>query len=382
MADSLFSPSWYRVAELKPRLRSHVEIHRHEYRGRLWYVLQDHAGGRSHRLTPAAYRLVGLMDGVRTVEQLWQLTDAQVSDAAPTQDEVIRLLGQLHAADALICDAPPDGQELFRRFQRHQRMRWKQRLWTPLAVRLPLFDPDRFLERGLPLVRPLFTGYGVGIWLAVVATGIILAGVHWTDLTQNIVDRALTPQNLLLLWLVYPVVKALHELGHGFAVKIYGGEVHEIGIMFLVLIPIPYVDASAASGFRGKYRRMTVGAIGIAVELFLGSLALFVWLNAEPGAVHAVAYNIMLISGVSTLLFNGNPLLRFDGYYVLADGLEIPNLGTRSNKFLGYLAQRYLFGTRDAESPANTFGEKVWFVPCLSGCHPYPLHLGCSQSPE
>ncbi|MEE9251663.1 MAG: hypothetical protein V3U93_11180 [Alphaproteobacteria bacterium] len=362
MAGSLFSPSWYRVAELRPRLRSHVQIHRHDYRGRVWFILQDHAGGRSHRLAPASYRLVGLMDGKRTVQTLWEITNAQAGEEAPSQEEVIRLLGQLHAADALICDVPPDSLELFRRFQRHERMRWKQRLWTPLAVRIPLFDPDRFLGRTLFLVAPLFSWFGVALWLVVVCTGVVLAGVHWTDLTENIVDRALTPQNLLLLWFIYPAVKVLHELGHGYAVKESGGEVHEIGIMFLVLIPVPYVDASAASGFRDKYKRMVVGAIGIMVEVFLGSLALFVWLGAEPGAVHAVAYNVMLISGISTILFNGNPLLRFDGYYVLGDALEIPNLGTRSTKYLGYLAQRYILGVREADSPSNTLGEQVWFV--------------------
>jgi len=362
MAETLFSPSWYRVAELKPRLRNHVEIHRHDYRGKIWYILQDQAGGRSHRLAPAAYRLVGLMDGERTVQELWEATNTQTGDEAPTQDEVIRLLGQLHAADALICDVPPDSLELFRRYQRHERMKWKRRLWTPLAVRFPLFDADHFLERSLPVVRPLFSWYGAALWLLVVALGAILAAVHWTELTENIIDRTLTPQNLLLLWLVYPIVKALHELGHGYATKISGGEVHEIGIMLLVLIPVPYVDASSAWGFRDKRKRMMVGAAGIGVELFLGALALFVWLNAEPGAVHAVAYNVMLISGVSTLFFNGNPLLRFDGYYVLSDAIEIPNLGARSTKYLGFLIQRYLYGLREAESPAYLRGERVWFV--------------------
>ena len=362
MADTLFSPSWYRVAELKPRLRSHAQIHRHDYRGRVWFILQDHAGGRSHRFTPAAYRFIGLMDGARTVQELWDTINAQAGDEAPTQDETIRLLGQLHAADALICDVPPDSQELFRRFQRHERQRWKQRLWSPLAVRFPLFDPERFLEATFPYVRFLFSRWGAALWLVVVITGVVLAGVHWAELTENIGDRVLTPENLLLLWLVYPVVKALHELMHGYAAKYSGGEVHELGIMLLVLVPVPYVDVSSAWGFRDKYQRMMVGAAGIAVELFLGALALFVWLNVEPGAVHAVAYNVMLISGASTLLFNGNPLLRFDGYYVLADALEIPNLGSRSNKYLGYLIQRYLFGVKDAESPADSQGERVWFV--------------------
>src|SRR6185503_545443 len=128
-------------------------------------------------------------------------------------------------------------------------------------------------------------------------------------------------------------------------------------IMLLVLSPVPYVDASSAWAFQDKRKRMMVGAAGIAVELFLGSLALFVWLAVEPGAVRAVAYNVMLISGVSTLLFNGNPLLRFDGYYVLADAIEIPNLGTRANRYLGYLFQRYVLGVPDAESPAQSAGE-------------------------
>ena len=362
MSDTLYSPSWYRVAELKPRLRRHTKIHRHDYRGKVWFILQDHAAGRSHRFSPAAYCFIGLMDGERTVQQLWDAINLQAGDQAPTQDEVIRLLGQLHAADALVCDVTPDSRELFRRYQRQQRMKLKQRLWTPMAIRVPLFDPDRFLERTLPYARVVLNKYTAVVWLVVVIIGIVLAGVHWSELTENIVDKALTTQNIILLWFVYPVVKALHELGHAYTTKMSGGEVHEIGIMFLVFMPVPYVDVSSAWGFREKSKRMLVDAAGIAVEMFLGALALFVWLSVEPGVVHVLAYNVMLISGVSTLLFNGNPLLRFDGYYVLADALEIPNLGARSNKYLGYLVQRYLFRVMDADSPADSPGERFWFV--------------------
>jgi putative peptide zinc metalloprotease protein len=360
MSDSLFSPSWYRVAGLKPRIRAHARIVRQTFRDKVWFVLQDQAAERAHRFTPAAHHFIGLMDGNRTVQQIWDAASAHLGDAAPTQEEAIRLLGQLHAADALLCDVTPDSMEVFRRYQRNERMVWRRRLWTPLALRFPLFDPDRFLVRTLPLVRPLFGWFGVVLWLLVVGLGAVLAATHWTDLTEDIADRVLAPENLLLLWLVYPVVKGLHELGHAYAVRTWGGEVHEIGIMLLVFSPVPYVDASAAWGFTDKRKRMLVGAAGIAVELFLGSLALFVWLMVEPGAVRAVAYNVMLISGVSTLLFNGNPLLRFDGYYVLADAIEMPNLGARANQYLGYLFQRHLFGARDAESPAHSTGERVW----------------------
>ena len=362
MSDALFSPSWYRVAALKPRIRAHTRIHRHAYRNKVWFVLQDNASGRSHRFSPAVHHFIGLMDGQRSVQQIWEATSTHLGDAAPTQEEVIRLLGQLHSADALLCDVPPDSMEVFRRHERHERMQWRQRLWTPLALRFPLIDPDRFLERTLPVIQPLFGWFGLLLWLTVVGTGAVLAASHWTDLTENVMDRVLAPQNLLLLWLVYPVVKALHELGHAYATRRWGGEVHEIGIMLLVLTPVPYVDASAAWGFRDKRKRMLVGAAGIAVELFLGALALFIWLSVEPGAVRAIAYNVMLISGISTLLFNGNPLLRFDGYYVMADAIEIPNLATRCNKYLGYLFQRYLCGIKDADNPAESPGERVWMI--------------------
>lgn len=362
MATALFSPSWYRVAALKPRLRKHVEIHRHDYRGRIWFILQDHASGRSHRLSPAAYRVLGLMNGERTVQRVWDLANEQLGDRTPTQDETIRLLGQLHAADAMICDATPDSRELFRRYQRQERMKVKQKIWSPLAVRIPLWDPDGFLTATLPLVRWVFSWSIFMLWLGLVVTGLVLAVMHFGAITENIFDRALTPANLLVLWLVYPVVKAFHELGHGYAVKIRGGEVHEIGVMFLVLIPVPYVDASAASAFRDKYDRMLVGGIGIMVELALAALALIVWLNVEQGPVHVIAYNVMLIGGISTLLFNGNPLLRFDGYYVLADLLEIPNLGTRANRHLGYVVQKYAFGSGDAEPVTYLAWERFWFA--------------------
>jgi putative peptide zinc metalloprotease protein len=165
-----------------------------------------------------------------------------------------------------------------------------------------------------------------------------------------------------LLWLTFPFVKALHEFGHAFATKVWGGEVHEMGIMMLVLTPIPYVDASSASAFREKRKRVLVGGFGMIVELFVASLALFVWINAEPGTFRAILYNIVLIASVSTVLFNGNPLLRYDSYYILGDLLEIPNLGTRGMQYMSYLLQRYLFGVPDLEPPLSTSGERFWFV--------------------
>ena len=361
MSTDLYSPSWYRVAELRPRLRSHVRIHRHHYRGELWYVLEDRVSRRMHRFNPAAYYLIGLMDGHRTVQEIWDSATSRFGDDAPTQDETIRLLGQLHAAEVLQSEVTPDVAELLRRARKSKPKLWLQNLRSPLAMRFPLIDPDRFLERWLPWYRPLFGWGGALLWLVVVGAAIATSAAHWQELTENFSDRVLAPQNLLILWLVFPVVKLLHEFGHACATKAWGGEVHEMGIMFLVLMPIPYMDASAASAFRQTGRRVVVGAAGMIVEVFVASLALFLWLEAEPGLVRAVLYNVMLIAGISTVLFNANPLLRFDGYYILADLTQIQNLRQRGQQYLANVVERRLFGLKTPEVEASA-GEKRWFV--------------------
>src|SRR5512145_953823 len=137
MSEVLFSSSWYRVAALRPRLRRHAQIHRHHYRGQLWYVLQDHASQRVHRFSPAAHSVIGLMDGERTVETLWEVASARLGDDAPTQDEVIQLLTQLHIADVLQCDVPPDVTELLLRYERQRRQTWQRQLMHPFFMHLP-----------------------------------------------------------------------------------------------------------------------------------------------------------------------------------------------------------------------------------------------------
>lgn len=362
MKSSLYSPSWYRVASLKPRLRSHAQIHRHTYRGEPWYVLQDHTSGRHMRFTPGAYQLIGLMNGERSVQDIWEIGRLRLGEDAPTQEEMVRILSQLHGADVLQCDVPPDIFELQRRHEKRRIGRLTQNIRNPLSMRFKLLDPEPILVRFQGVVRPFFGWTGALLWLVVVAWAAFLAGVHWPELTEDVTDRVLAPGNLLLMWVIFPILKAFHEFGHAFAVKRLGGEVHEMGIIFLVFTPIPYVDASTASAFRDKWERAFVGAAGMFVELFIAALAMFVWVGVEPGPVRAVAYNVMLIAGVSSLLFNINPLLRYDGYYIVVDLLEIPNLAPRGMNYLTYLVQRRLFGMQDAEPPWATTGEKAWLL--------------------
>lgn len=362
MADTYLSSLWYRVAELRPRLRSHVKIHRHRYRGQAWYVLHDHASGRVHRFTPAAYLVIGQMDGGRSVDEVWQALADSYDEDAPGQDEIIQLLSRLHQNDLIQYKGSPDVADLLERYDKQSRQLLKQNLTNPVSFRVPLWDPDQFLARTMAVVRPLTGWFGLILWIVVVTAGVIAGAMHFDELTANLSDRLLATSNILITLITYPMLKAVHELAHGYLIKVRGGEVREMGIMFLVFFPVPYVDASAAGAFRSKWHRAAVSAGGIFVETFVAAVAMLVWVQAEPGLLSAVSYNLVMIGGLSTLIVNGNPLLKFDGYYVMSDLIESPNFGTRANRYWGYLIQRRLFGARQLKEDTATPGEKAWFV--------------------
>ncbi len=362
MSDSPFSNAWYRVSGLRPRLSGAASVSRHRYRGESWYVVRDAASGRVHRFTPQTYLLIGRMDGHHTLDEIWSFALERLGDDAPSQDELIELLGQLHAGDLVQCDVTPDSAELLERHDKTERSRKLSRIASPLFIRIPLWDPDAFLRRWLPAVRWMWHWPGAVLWLLLVPPALVLAGMHWDELTDNLSDRVLSAGNLLLLWLTFPVVKLLHELGHAFATRARGGEVHEIGVMLLVLTPIPYIDSSAANAFRSRRDRALVGAAGMLVETALAALAMFVWVLLEPGLARAICFNVMLIAGVSTVLFNLNPLLKFDGYFILCDWLEMPNLAKRSQRLWVDGIDRRLFGS-DRVQPARLGpGERGWLV--------------------
>ena len=352
------SDAWYRVEQVVPRLGRDAQIHRQRYRGQVWYVLRDPASGKLHRFTPAACLVLSLMDGQRTVQQIWQLAAGRLGDDAPSQDDVLDLLSKLHGADLLQANVSPDVADLLQRGRKQRRSVWVRNLSNPMSLRLPLWDPDRFLERTLPALRWLFSPWGALLWLLLVLPALVAAGVHFNALTGNLSDRVLALDNLLLLLAVFPAVKAVHELAHGWAVKSGGGEVHEMGLMFLVLAPVPYVDASASTGFRSKAARAGVAAAGMLAELALAALAMALWLMVEPGTVRSIAFNVMLVAGVSTLVFNANPLLRYDGYFILCDLIEMPNLGQRATAWWAWLVQRHGFGSLSAERPDETAAEQ------------------------
>lgn len=360
MSRRIFSTSWHSVADLKPRLIPQARTHRHVYRHQVWYVVQDQSGGRYHRLSPKAYALVREMDGLISVQQLWEHANSGSQGDACTQNEIVDLLVQMHASDLLLVDAVPDSVALFERFTKKRKATLKQWFLNPMSLKIPVLDPDNFLSYWAPRLAWLFGPLGALVWLAVVFPALWLAAQHWSELTHNLSDTVLSSSNLIVMSLVFPIVKLLHELGHGLATKVWGGVVHEMGLMFLVFAPVPYVDASSSAAFVSKYRRAIVAAAGMLVELFIAAMALYIWLLVEPGIIRAIAYNTIVVAGVSTLAVNGNPLLRYDGYYILTDLIEIPNLAQRGQQYLSYLWDRYIFGAYDIAPSPESPSERRW----------------------
>ena len=358
--QALLSEHWHAVRHLRPRLRDGVQPLHRRLRKRSWVLLADPTTQRFHRMTPEVWQLIARCDGRRTLDEVW---DEACAAAGPvgesvSQHELVQLISALHGNDLLQTQVSPDAAEVFERFERQRKARWRQNWLNPMSLRLPLLHPDAWFSRRAALARALFSPWVGLLWLAWVLPAAVLGVQHWGALTENLSDRVLSASNLALLWLTYPAIKAVHECAHGLAVKAWGGAVREVGLMFILFTPVPYVDASASYRFASKWARAQVAAAGIMAELVLGALALYVWLLAEPGLTTALAFNVVAIAGISTVLVNGNPLMRYDGYFIATDLLEMPNLAQRAQAYWVYLSDRYLFGARDAEPPTASQGER------------------------
>lgn len=359
--EPLFSSRWHRVAGLSPRLRPHVQLRRQVQRGTDWFLLLDTTSQEARRINPSAYQLVGRFDGRTTVKRIWEAMLDAAPDETMTQDEVIHLLVSLHERQLVEFDRSPDVEAVFRsRDQVRKRRRWQ--MANPLAFRLPLVNPSRWLGH---LGKPagwLFSGWGLVLWCAIVGAALLAAAPHGAQLAHEGARLLGSPHALAAGWLLYPLIKAVHETAHALAMLHWGAQSRRAGIALLMLTPVPFVDASAAEGLRHNHQRAVVSAAGIMAEMLIAAFALGLWLLIEPGLVRDLALGIALIGTVSTLLVNGNPLLRFDGYFVLCDLLDLRNPATRSARWWQGKLRRWLLADRKTPAMQCLPGEKRWLV--------------------
>lgn len=331
--------------------RTDLDVTRHVFRGEPAYVVRDPMTMQSHRFDLADYAMFVAIDESR---QLGDVFDKLVADnvlSAAEEEHFYRFVFRLHQLSFLSLPIS-DERRLYERYVHQRRARRKQKLAGFLFLQIPLINPDAFLQRTLHYARHVYSKWFFVLWLCLIATAGSVIVNNFHELLQPI-QGVLLPQNLAMMWITLIVLKLVHEFGHAYACKHFDGYVPEMGVYLIVFTPCAYVDASACWGFTRKRDRLIVCLGGMYVESICAALAVLIWTMTGPGRVHDLAYNVICLAGVVTVLFNINPLMRFDGYYVLSDLLEIPNLRQRSTRYVSNIAKRILLSVR---TPAPSGG--------------------------
>ncbi len=326
-------------------------IHRRVWMGKhpVW-VIKDPISGDFYHYGDREYEVLSLADGHSVADTMLRCRDqpalASLSQAQLSHflnDAIQKRLIQLPGVSAASTSRPG--------------RRWWQH---PLAMRLPGISPTWILDRLLPLVAPLISTPALIGSVLLMVMALLTIMTRLTTLMNDIAESALriaTPQGCLLVMGVIASAKILHELSHALTCRRLGGHVREMGVMLLVGIPCLYCDVSDAWLFDRRWKRIAVSAAGMWAELTLAAIATLLWAWTANGPIQDVCVTLMVVCSVSTLLFNGNPLLRYDGYYMLSDWVGIPNLASQSTSLLRSLAQRFLWGTPIPRLPASFTGS-------------------------
>ena len=350
LTDSLVSSS---ARKLPIKVRTDLESKKQQYQGRSYWIVKDPIGSKFFRFQEEEYAILKLLDGMRSLDEVKEEFEAEFPPQKITLDELQNFIGQLHQSGLIVAGVQNQGHELNKRGKKKKRQMMLASMSNILAIRFKGIDPDRWLNWVTPkfafLFHPFFVFLCIALWLS--AATLIL--VEFDQFRAKLPDfhKFFSPSNIFLLSVTLAFSKILHEHGHGITCKYFGGACHEMGVMILVLTPCLYVNVSDSWMIPSKWKRAMIGAAGVYVEVTLASICTFLWWFTNPGVFHYLCLNIMFISSVSTIVFNINPLLRYDGYYILADLLEIPNLRQKATKILSKKSMEWFLGMEQPDDP-------------------------------
>ena len=335
------------------RRRGDLVVNRQVYQGQAWWVVKDPIALAYFRVRPEEYALLDMLDGTASLETLKERFEARFPPRRITVEELSRFISTLHRSGLVIGDRPGQGPQLFERRRQRIWKQWMAWLSNIMSMRFRGIDPDWMLERLDPWFGWLFSPAAIVAALCFVASAVLLVLVNFDVFRAKLPEfhQFFAAGNWLYLAIALAVTKVLHEFGHGLSCKHYGGECHEMGMMLLVFTPCLYCDVSDSWMLPSKWKRAAIGAAGMYVEVIIASIATYLWWNSHAGVFNQLCLDVMFVSSVSTILFNANPLMRYDGYYILSDVLEIPNLRQKANTILGRLASRWCLGIKQPDDP-------------------------------
>ena len=340
--------------------RRDLEVSRHVMRGKVHYVVRDPITYESHRFSAADYQILANLSDQQPLGVLFdQMVSRGILDKS-AESSFYRFILDMYRLGLLTLPIN-DGKQLYSRYLAREEKSRQRSLLSLLFLRVPLSNPDAFLDRTIHLFRIFFSPVGFGLWLLLMLGCAAVLYVRWSDFV-NPLNNVLALQNIWFLWGCLLVLKFFHEFGHAYACKRFGGSVTEMGAYFICFNPCAYVDASAAWGFASTRQRIIVSLGGMYFESMVAAVALFVWNFTGPSLINSCAYYAVITASIVTVLFNVNPLMKYDGYYVLCDLAGIPNLRQRSMQYLQSLGKRWLFGVRDAMGPRELSTQLLFFA--------------------
>ena len=342
---------------LRPRLREGLRFSVQGDGPERICVIEDAHTSRFHRVGLGEYRFLRQLDGTRTVASILAQLARHGGGETFTEAEALQMIHWLAANHLLEIESSRDHPAA----NDTARTLLTAITWlNPLMVKVPLARPDRFFTAVEPALRWALGGFGFAVWLAVVLAGAARVALDWPRFARGF-EGILARDHWLWLLLVWAGLKIAHEFSHGLFCKHFGAAVREIGAIFVLFVPMGYVDATASLGLASKWRRIMVALAGLYMEFFLAALAAILWARTPDGLLAQTLHSAVVTGTVVTLFFNANPLMRFDGYFVLSDLLGISNLATRGRQWTQGAGLWLLTGANSSR-PAPPRNREDWIV--------------------
>ncbi len=344
----------HRVSEIstsRPRIRRDVRTHYQEYRGKPSYIVEDTSKGKFFHVGFPEHQFIQSFDGRTTISEALARNAATQGGDALTEQQGEQLLRWMIDNDLLESETSGQGERRREQWSRQRAKQSKNPITKIMFFKIPLGCPDRLLSAVSPWLGWIFAIPGVMLWIGLMAYTLIQLAPEWDRFVSD-TGQVIAPGNWIRVVFIYTLLKVIHEMGHGLATKRFGGAVPEWGVQMLAFVtPLAYVDASASWKFVSRWKRIAVAAAGMYVEAAIAAVCMLGWLNTGPGTLNTALHSAIVAATFVTLLFNANPLMRFDGYYILIDALGIPNLGTKGQQWLKWFGKRFLLGMSDLTMP-------------------------------
>ena len=346
------------------QVRDDLIFERIEYLGISYWVVKDPVGLKYFRLQPEQYHALQLLNGDRHLEELRDALHDELPTVRLQLSDIQHLITDLHQKGLVFSNRIGQGASLAKLNFEEKKKKLFNTMRSLLYVRLPGWDPEAVLARLYPLVRWIYHPTTVTLTLLFVISSWVLLAVQFDTFTAQMPEfqQFFSWPNLLYLWITLGTCKVIHEFGHGLSCKHFGGECHAMGVMLLVFSPCLYCDVSDSWMLKSKWQRIAIGAAGMYIEVVISAIAIYIWWNTQSGLIHHLCLNIFFVTTITTVIWNANPLMRFDGYYMMSDFLEIPNLRPKADRLLRDWFGWYCLGIEAKPDPFMPESGRAGFV--------------------